>query len=229
MQAIDKIKARIQTLYREFDGEVHDGLDKDAVGKVMARLKTEQYRDSNPPTPEAVEWIMRSSDVSGTGKLRLKELEHAIHVYSGYLRHKAHIDDVFERFDADGDGQLDRDELRAYVRADLNDGVDPTEEDLDAIIAKCDVGGLASEEGDGKIGRSEIVAVKDEWFFAMGGGGEEAEPLLGVVDAVRVGRRRREEGSPERKGAPGGGEAVPKRGVLRRVRRAVTAAKRCDV
>lgn len=170
MQAIDKIKARIQTLYREFDGEVHDGLDKDAVGKVMARLKTEQYRDSNPPTPEAVEWIMRSSDVSGTGKLRLKELEHAIHVYSGYLRHKAHIDDVFERFDADGDGQLDRDELRAYVRADLNDGVDPTEEDLDAIIAKCDVGGLASEEGDGKIGRSEIVAVKDEWFFAMGGG-----------------------------------------------------------
>jgi Ca2+-binding EF-hand superfamily protein len=229
LQAIDKIKARIQTLYREFDGEVHDGLDKDAVGKVMARLKTEQYRDSNPPTPEAVEWIMRSSDVSGTGKLRLKELEHAIHVYSGYLRHKAHIDDVFERFDADGDGQLDRDELRAYVRADLNDGVDPDRggprrDHRQVRRGGTGVGGGRRENrtlGDRR--RQGRVVLRD------GRGGEEAEPLLGVVDAVRVGRRRREEGSPERKGAPGGGEAVPKRGVLRRVRRAVTAAKRCDV
>ena len=148
---------------------MHDGLDKDAVEKVMARLKTEQYRDSNPPTPEAVEWNMRSSDVSGTGKLRLKELEHAIHVYSGYLRHKAHIDDVFERFDADGDGQLDRDELRAYVRADLNDGVDPTEEDLDAIIAKCDVGGLASEEGDGTDFLKEMESQEDHYQQEVGG------------------------------------------------------------
>ena len=59
-------------------------------------------------------------------------------------------------------------DLRAKIREKLAAIV--AEEDLDAIIAKCDVGGLASEEGDGKIGRSEIVAVKDEWFFAMGGG-----------------------------------------------------------
>ena len=72
--------------------------------------------------------------------------------------------------------------MKRYLAAELNNGVDPTNEELDWIIAKCDVGGMTSVPGDGYIGRTEILAVSGEWTFRPTSVRADDGPVLRVSD-----------------------------------------------
>ena len=142
----------------------------------------EMIQDDAPPTELAVNWVMRVADSGGNGKLDVNDCEKAIKLYAHYLRTKDQVDRIFATYDADGDDALSRDEMKRYLAAELNNGVDPTNEELDWIIAKCDVGGMTSVPGDGYIGRTEILAVSGEWTFRPTSVRADDGPVLRVSD-----------------------------------------------
>lgn len=173
---------RVKAIFFRLDVRDEGFLGRAEVEKLLGEMQMEMIQDDAPPTELAVNWVMRVADSSGNGKLDVNDCEKAIKLYAHYLRTKDQVDRIFATYDADGDDALSRDEMKRYLAAELNNGVDPTNEELDWIIAKCDVGGMTSVPGDGYIGRTEILAVSGEWTFRPTSVRADDGPVLRVSD-----------------------------------------------
>lgn len=161
---MDRVRLKIMEAFKEADIDGDGVLNRDQLTLLMRKMKEDIIGEDSDPRPAAVDWVMQLADRSGDGKLSLREVEKAISVYAGYLQQRDFIDGVFDRHDGNKDQVLDRDELRGYCR-ELNEGVEPTESEMDWILSRADKGGMTSEAGDGTIGRIELLAVVNEWFF----------------------------------------------------------------
>jgi hypothetical protein len=142
------------------------------VEKLLHLLHEDHGEHSPPRTPE-VDWVMRKASQTTGGVLTLPECEEAVTMYKSYLKRRGEIDAVFEKYDADGDDMLSREELAEYIKNELNFGDAPSDKEIDWLMGKCDVGGMTSHKGDGLIGRTEIMRAKDEWTLmpdTVGGG-----------------------------------------------------------
>ena len=159
------MRERVRAIFFRLDVRDEGFLGRAEVEKLLGEMQMEMIQDDAPPTELAVNWVMRVADSGGNGKLDVNDCEKAIKLYAHYLRTKDQVDRIFAAYDADGDDKLSREEMKRYCAAELNDGDDPTDEELDWIIAQCDVGGMTSVAGDGYIGRTEILAVSGEWAF----------------------------------------------------------------
>lgn len=158
------MRKKIEEAFEAADVD-HDGvLNRDQLILLMRRMKVDILGEDSDPRPAAVDWVLKLADRSGDGQLSLKEVEKAISVYAGYLQERDFIDSIFDKYDKNKDSQLDREELFGYCK-ELNEGIEPTEAEMDWIMARADKGGMTSDAGDGKIGRIELLAVVNEWFF----------------------------------------------------------------
>jgi Ca2+-binding EF-hand superfamily protein len=161
---MEKVRERIREAFEEADIDGDGELNRDQLTLLMRKMKREIIGEDTDPRPAAIDWVMQLADRSGDGALNLREVEKAISIYAGYLQERDFIDGIFEKYDKNKDQVLDRDELRGYC-TELNEGVEPTEAEMDWIISRADKGGMTSKAGDGKIGRIELLAVVNEWFF----------------------------------------------------------------
>lgn len=161
---MDKVRLKILEAFKEADIDGDGALNRDQLTMLMRKMKKDIIGEDSDPRPAAVDWVMELADRSGDGELSLREVEKAISVYAGYLQEKDFIDGVFDKYDKNKDQVLDRDELRGYCQ-ELNEGIEPTEAEIDWILSRADKGGMTSDAGDGAIGRIELLAVVNEWFF----------------------------------------------------------------
>jgi len=113
-----------------------------------------------------------------------QQLVDGIHKYREYMAQRDEINDIFARFDTNGDLQLEREELRIVIleseaklrKRGVSSGIvyevpenerrevmgftvflEPTEKELDTILRVCDL------NGDGAIGKSELIPALDLW------------------------------------------------------------------
>jgi len=161
---MEKVKLKIQEAFKEADIDGDGVLDRTQLTFLMRKMKCDIIGEDTDPRPAAIDWVMDIADRSGDGKLSLREVEKAISVYAAYLQEREFIDGIFEKYDKNKDQVLDREELTGYCK-ELNEGVEPTEAEIDWILSRSDKGGMTSQAGDGLIGRIELLAVVNEWFF----------------------------------------------------------------
>jgi len=161
---MEAVKKKIQEAFREADIDGDGELDRTQLTMLMRKMKHDIIGEDSDPRPAAIDWVMNLADRSGDGNLSLREVEKAISVYAAYLQERDFIDGIFDRYDTNKDQVLDREELTGYCK-ELNEGVEPTDAEIDWILSRADKGGMTSEANDGKIGRIELLAVVNEWFF----------------------------------------------------------------
>jgi Ca2+-binding EF-hand superfamily protein len=149
--------------FKDLDDTYEDALDRSRVEKLMALMHDDYGEDLSPPRAKEVDWVMRKHARTNRESLTQEECEDAVRTYASYLKRRQDVDSVFQKYDEDGDDALNRAELSAYVAFELNGGAPPKDEDIDGLLARCDVGGAFSASDDGLIGRMEIIRAKDEW------------------------------------------------------------------
>ena len=149
---MEAVRRKIQEAFKEA------GIDRDGVLArkqltfFMRKMKADIIGEDTDPRPAAIDWVMNLADRSGDGQLSLREVEKAISVYAAYLQEREFIDGIFDKYDKNKDQVLDREELTEYCK-ELNEGVEPTDAEIDWILSRADKGGMTSEANDGKIGR----------------------------------------------------------------------------
>ena len=120
-------------------------IDFDELKHVMTEL-------GQDPTYEEIEEMIFACDTNGDGEIDFDEFLNLIRLSMGEDGGNAeeHLRDVFDLFDVDGSGYIDRDDMRLLMKRlaqDLTDG------EITSIMEEVDT------DGDGKISFEEFAAV----------------------------------------------------------------------
>lgn len=83
--------------------------------------------------------------------------ESVIQAWSMYTKNKAFIEKIFQQFDVDRNGSLSRSETSSFLKT-INNGIAPTEEDLEWVFQTWDIIG----QGEG-IETPEILYLINAW------------------------------------------------------------------
>merc|ERR1711972_1284015 len=110
------------------------------------------------------EYMGKMSDKEATGSLNEEEFKTSIMCWQAYLDMFAEDDSygtvMFRKFDTDGSGALNREQLRAYLQ-EMNGGETVTDEDVNYVLANADV------MGDGQIAKIELCEATSVWWMKM--------------------------------------------------------------
>ncbi|CAE8616213.1 unnamed protein product [Polarella glacialis] len=108
------------------------------------------------PSDEEVDFVMKVADVSGDGKINIRELDVAIVCFTTFIEQREVFEAKLKMYDVSRTGSLNRDEVQAYL-TDLSGG-EVTEQELDMIIKGSDV------NGDGVINKMELKRATSLWY-----------------------------------------------------------------
>jgi hypothetical protein len=110
-------------------------------------------------SPDAVLHVIRMSDAVPVAELfDLDHLRDALAVWKCLYDIEESIDDSFDRYDTNGDGSLQRDEVQHLLK-DLNEGLPVTSSEVDWAIRSGDV------DGSGSLSRQELHAAISWWYL----------------------------------------------------------------
>ena len=101
--------------------------------------------------------VMRCGGEKVKDEITVKDMPQALSTVLTLKKENFKIHDLFDKHDLDKSGCLPRDELSPLL-AELNDGVKPTEKDIDYILQKCDL------DGNGRIERDQVKAAIECWY-----------------------------------------------------------------
>lgn len=120
-------------------------IDFDELKHVMTEL-------GQDPTYEEIEEMIFACDTNGDGEIDFDEFLNLIRLSMGEDGGNAeeHLRDVFDLFDVDGSGYIDRDDMRLLMKRLAQD---LTDDEITSIMEEVDT------DGDGKISFEEFAAV----------------------------------------------------------------------
>ena len=131
------------------------------------------------PAPEALEVVMQAAggeEEENAGGITKDKLLRALKKFHCYTQNQKMVQKVYEKYDVDGSGSLEREEVMELLlgiakdpdrtRIELGIGGQPyagvhfevSKEDLDAVLDTADV------DGDGNISREEVLGAIDTWL-----------------------------------------------------------------
>eukprot|EP00614_Pseudopedinella_elastica_P034546 CAMPEP_0172620388 /NCGR_PEP_ID=MMETSP1068-20121228/103151_1 /TAXON_ID=35684 /ORGANISM="Pseudopedinella elastica, Strain CCMP716" /LENGTH=148 /DNA_ID=CAMNT_0013427625 /DNA_START=219 /DNA_END=665 /DNA_ORIENTATION=- len=109
-------------------------------------------------TEEDIDQVMRLGGNMVKLDIALEEIPTALDAILAIKRDNFRIYDLFKRHDTDKTGKLYPCHLRTLL-AEINEGVAPTQEDIDLVIKLCD------KSRDGHIVENEIKATLSAWYL----------------------------------------------------------------
>ena len=159
----------------------YSAVDVDGDGRLSRRevrllLRGISGRD---PTPETLNVTMQAAggeEEEKAGGITKDRLLRALKKFHSYTQNQRMVQKVYEKYDVDGSGSLEREEVVALLmhiakdpdrmRIELGIGGQPyagvrfevSKEDLDAVLDTADV------DGDGNISREEVLGAIDTWL-----------------------------------------------------------------
>jgi Ca2+-binding EF-hand superfamily protein len=154
---------------KEFIREVLLRWDKDRRGSLSfeeLRAWLSSISESREITDLEVKWVMSMAAedkmVDYTALRLTPELfTPAAETFLSYNASREIIGSLFDEFDVDGNGKLDRNELRSLL-TDLNEGVAPSEDHVSWVLDHADV------IGHGVITRPELSKAISLWYIHSG-------------------------------------------------------------
>mmetsp|Transcript_88083 Transcript_88083/g.139163 ORF Transcript_88083/g.139163 Transcript_88083/m.139163 type:complete len:214 (-) Transcript_88083:82-723(-) len=168
---MQRIKAEIQAeqerkkfknLLVKHDTDKTGKLNKEQMMKLLTELDT-TTPPGTPPSEEELNFIISTADAQGTwagfadGQIDSDEIEAAIVAWRTYLDHRQLMDEAMKRFDATQNGQLNKEELKGYLK-ELNQGEDPTDAEVDWVLRMADL------SKTGELNKPELLRATLEWF-----------------------------------------------------------------
>lgn len=151
-----KRRAEIQELFLKYDAKMNGKLDDGELKKMLTDLDT-STPPGTEPSDEEVKFIMSVADWDASGKIEKSEISYVISAWRILTAKRSQLVDVLKEFDKEGNGQLSKEELTAYLTK-LNEGIPVSSEEADWVYAQADV------LGDGAIKGPEIVMASAAWF-----------------------------------------------------------------
>lgn len=116
-------------------------------------------------TDEVVDMVIERTKIMTTGQapgrkddsILLEELLDAIWVFSSYMKQTHKIDALFREYDTDNTGKLEYEEIRQLM-TDINDGIAPTNEQIDMILEHVGV------KNESALGVSDVKPAVAVWM-----------------------------------------------------------------
>lgn len=125
------------TVFQKFDTDGNGSIDSEEIKKMMSQLDVEQGDNS-------IEEMVKEADKNGDGEVDFEEFLQLLLV----IERESDLQATFNRFDLDGNGFIDREEL-TKVFSELS-GRSPSEQELDEMFKEADT------NGDGQIDFNEF-------------------------------------------------------------------------
>eukprot|EP00327_Prymnesium_parvum_P007506 CAMPEP_0182816602 /NCGR_PEP_ID=MMETSP0006_2-20121128/11023_1 /TAXON_ID=97485 /ORGANISM="Prymnesium parvum, Strain Texoma1" /LENGTH=465 /DNA_ID=CAMNT_0024942901 /DNA_START=266 /DNA_END=1663 /DNA_ORIENTATION=+ len=154
-------EAEVESWFRDFDWNRSNKLEKD---ELMALLK--HLNPRHEPTPEAIDYLITKATEISTYSMHLKgdansgvdrgNIRMVLKQYRAHIREQEYIDAIFRKHDRDNRGKLNRKELLSLLN-DAVPGSSADDEDVDFILAKCDL------NKDRMIDRDELLPTLVVW------------------------------------------------------------------
>ncbi|XP_033727262.1 neo-calmodulin-like [Pecten maximus] len=126
-------------------------IDTTGNGKIGVNdlMRSMQLSGGNP-TKEEAQRMIEESDMDGSGSVEYQEFENIMKIHILALEYQNDIlRDAFRRFDKNGDGSLDREELRKVL---CSIGESLTDEEAEEMFA------LVDADNNGKVDLDEFLA-----------------------------------------------------------------------
>ena len=148
-----ELSVKVDEWFAKYDEDNNGYLDRDELTALLVHL----HPGTPPPdaslVDELIEKARGSTTEAGATRAALRKV---VRRYASYASNQKWIDDLFKKFDADGSGFFEQDELTALLKDTSPDGV-VTAKDVAYIWEQCD------PNGDGKISREELMPLVAEW------------------------------------------------------------------
>jgi len=151
-----KRRSEIQELFIKYDTKMNGKLDEEELKKMLTDTDT-STPPGTQPSDEEVKFIMSVADWDESGKIEKSEISYVMSAWRILTAKRTELGEVLKEFDKEGNGQLDKAQLTAYLTK-LNEGIPVSAEEADWVWAQADV------LGDGAIHGPEIVMASAAWF-----------------------------------------------------------------
>ena len=155
-------REQIERWLGEFDANGDGKLQREELRALLTALNP-----SRPPSDENLDYLIEKATAVESSSLRLKgdkngavtnhQIRPTVLRYGQYCKDEAYLDSVFERFDHDGNGELDDAELFYLLEEVAPEGCTVEEADVRFVLDTCDA------NGDGVITRDEVLPLVSTW------------------------------------------------------------------
>jgi len=167
-----KREYELKDILRKWDFDHSGGLKWDELQAFLQDLAAKHGHPQYCPGDEDIKWMISKAKQGGLrghswadwreGKYELDKdaLSKGLPEFLCYLSHLDMIDEVFREYNQEGDGHLDRNQLKG-VLTQLNDGYAPTDAQLDEVMKEAD------EIGSGTVTKPELTRAISLWYAAL--------------------------------------------------------------
>eukprot|EP00293_Proteomonas_sulcata_P012542 CAMPEP_0184304128 /NCGR_PEP_ID=MMETSP1049-20130417/13731_1 /TAXON_ID=77928 /ORGANISM="Proteomonas sulcata, Strain CCMP704" /LENGTH=208 /DNA_ID=CAMNT_0026615871 /DNA_START=59 /DNA_END=685 /DNA_ORIENTATION=+ len=151
--------------HKRFVKDVLESWDKGKTGTLTwdeLRQWLTSIAQGEPATDDEVKWVMtmatqeRSPDYEKV-HIQPDNFSAAAEAWLSYRESKSEIDAIFNKYDTDSSGCLDKAQLKNLL-TELNAGDEPLPEELDWVLQNADV------IGDGVINKPELAKAISVWY-----------------------------------------------------------------
>lgn len=139
----------IEERWESYTAKDQAGIKKSEVKKLM-----EELNKPKPVSEFAVDFVMQTCDSDASGCISLSELKQAVPLYLALQSEQRLVDEAFDAMDASGSNSVPTNCLGELLTI-VNDGIAPTAEELEHIIARVRHGD-AHGGGSDRLSRSEV-------------------------------------------------------------------------
>eukprot|EP00930_Biecheleria_cincta_P103708 TRINITY_DN95769_c0_g1_i1.p1 TRINITY_DN95769_c0_g1~~TRINITY_DN95769_c0_g1_i1.p1 ORF type:complete len:209 (+),score=41.11 TRINITY_DN95769_c0_g1_i1:61-687(+) len=148
---------RLASLFESLDETKTGTLNRDEVTQLLTTLNS-----GETPSFDEVTFVMRmAGNASANGEIAQKELVIAIQCWrtyqSTFASERGMGRALFDKYDTDRSGKLDRVQLKAMLN-ELNGDADVSEADVDWVLSRADL------LNDGQISKIELNQAIAAWF-----------------------------------------------------------------
>jgi Ca2+-binding EF-hand superfamily protein len=110
----------MEKLFQEYDADCSDNLDLIEVSKLLRKIAIESGQGASEAE---VSWILKAAGKQRQNIIDINELKAVLQLWGSYVRNRAKVESVFDKYDTRRSQSLDFDQLKRYF-SDL-DGCPP--------------------------------------------------------------------------------------------------------
>jgi Ca2+-binding EF-hand superfamily protein len=112
-------------LLQRYDTDQSGNLDAQELTNLITHHGTENGRiPPVPPSEAEVSWILQAAGKHKKNSIDVSEIEFALQLWQSYVKNRAKIEGLFDKYDTDHSQRLEFDQLKLYL-TDLNEGFAP--------------------------------------------------------------------------------------------------------
>jgi len=156
------MKAELRDWFGRFDDNNDGRLQRDELRALLTHLEPE-----SPPDEATLDMlIVKATSIESSsltirgnknGSVDWHAVQETVLRFRDHVREKGFLDGIFDRFDADGSGHFDKEELMPLLRSVAPQGIEVDHADAEYVLSLCDC------NDNGYVDRDELQPMIARW------------------------------------------------------------------